>query len=365
MVDTKFFKPVAAIITGGSLTTSVTVVTDDTAAPAAPIALFVAAVHRTTLPTYTSGDGGILHLDNRGRLLVSIGESSLTADVETDQDPAPVAPIGTFVVMKFESTLPTYTAGDAVTLHSDNRGRLLVSMGEGVLSADVETDQDPAPATPIGSFVVTKFESTLPTYVAGDAATLHSGSRGRLFVTTVDPVSGNTADVGTDDSAGPANPVGTFSMALYRTALPTYTAGDVANLHVEEDGRLRVNQATVISTTALRAAAILTNAFVDSSSIATDNENQLVLLVDATLGSLASIEIRVEFSDDDATWYQETFGLISGTTDSLNLGEHAITVDGLYRIPIPLMDNFVRVGAQGTGTVTGSSLTIDGVIGVV
>jgi hypothetical protein len=210
-----------------------------------------------------------------------------------------------------------------------------------------------------------KYEATLPTYAGGDAATLHAGSRGRLFITAVDPVSGNTADVGTDDSAGPANPVGTFPMALFRATLPTYTDGDAANLHVETDGRLKVNQAAVVSNTALRAAAILTGSFVNSSSVASDTENQLVLLVDATMGSLTSIEIRVEFSDDNATWYQETFGLISGGTDSLSAGEHEITADGLYRIPIPVMDNFIRVGAKGTGTVTGSSLAIEGILGVV
>jgi len=259
MVDTKFFKPVAAIITGGTLTSSVTVVSDDDPTVASPTGLFVAGIHRVTLPSYTDGDGGMFHLDNRGRLLVSTGESGLTADVETDQDPAPATPIGNFIVMKFESILPTYAAGDAVTLHSDNRGRLLVSMGEGVLSADVETDQDPAPATPIGSFVVMKYEATLPTYVAGDAAAMHSGSRGRLFVTTVDPVSGNTADIGTEDSAGPANPVGTFPLGLFRATLPAYTDGDSANLHTDINGRLLNRPAPAATGTATSVAGSASN----------------------------------------------------------------------------------------------------------
>jgi len=122
----------------------------------------------------------------------------------------------------------------------------------------------------------------------------------------------------------------------------------------------------IVSTTALRAAAILTNSFVNSSSIASsdEGENQLILLVDATLGSLTSIEIRVEFSDDDATFFQETFGAISGGTDTLTLGEHTFTSDGNYRIPISVSDRFFRVAAKGTGTVTGSLLAIDGVLGV-
>ena len=127
-------------------------------------------------------------------------------------------------------------------------------------------------------------------------------------------------------------------------------------------------QATrIASSTALRAAAILTNSYINSSSISSsdEGENQLVLLVTATLGSLTSIEIKVEFSDDDATFFQETFGVISGGTDTLSLGEHTITSDGNYRIPIPIADRFLRIAAKGTGTVTGSSLAVDGVLSVI
>jgi hypothetical protein len=126
-------------------------------------------------------------------------------------------------------------------------------------------------------------------------------------------------------------------------------------------------QATrIASTTALRASSVLTNSYVNSSSIAaSDNgENQLILLVDVTLGSLTSIEIKVEFSDDNATFFQESFGAISGGADTLTLGEHTFTVDGNYRLPIPVMDRFLRIAAKGTGTVTSSLLAIDGVLGV-
>jgi hypothetical protein len=342
MVDIKFFKPVSATSSGtsggvGSFPAPV--------APGSPVS--------ETLSPIGTGYVSLIQSDGSKEQTLTIDDTATLA-----------TPVGAFVSAIFRTTLPTYTDGDGGILHLDNRGRLLVSYGEGGITADVEVDQDPAPAFPAGSFVSMKYEATLPTYAGGDAVTLHAGSRGRLFVTAMDPVSGNTADVGTDDSAGPANPVGTFPMALYRAALPTYTDGDSANLHVEPDGRLKVNQAIVVSNTALRASAILTASFVNSSSVASDTENQLVLLVTATMGSLSSIEIRVQFSDDNATWYQETFGSISGGTDTLSAGEHQITTTGFYRIPIPVMDNFIRIGAKGTGTVTGSSLAIDGILGV-
>ena len=122
----------------------------------------------------------------------------------------------------------------------------------------------------------------------------------------------------------------------------------------------------IVSTTSLRSTAILTGSYVNSSSVAVDNgENQLVLLCQATMGSLTSMEIRVEFSDDDSTWFQQTFSLVSGGTNSLSLGEHQITADGNYRIPIPIADRYFRIGVKGTGTLTGSDLIIDGVLSTV
>jgi len=123
----------------------------------------------------------------------------------------------------------------------------------------------------------------------------------------------------------------------------------------------------IVSTNVLRASLVLTNAYVNSSSVASsaEGENQLILLIDVTLGSLTSVEIKVEFSDDDATFFQESFGVISGGTDTLTLGEHTITADGNYRLPIPVLDRFFRIAAKGTGTVTGSLLAVDGVLGAV
>lgn len=160
MVDTKQLKPVSAnfsatTVTAGSFpaplpdgsltvlratgtgvlftaltdsdgTTEVNVVADNAAAPATPSGIFISGIHRTVLPTYTTGDAAIFHFDSRGRLLTSAGETGLTADVETDQDPAPATPVGSFSLHKFEATLPTYVDGDAAVFHSDSRGRQIL-----------------------------------------------------------------------------------------------------------------------------------------------------------------------------------------------------------------------------------------------
>jgi len=116
---------------------------------------------------------------------------------------------------------------------------------------------------------------------------------------------------------------------------------------------------------AVRASAILTNSYVAG----TDIENawkysQLILYVNFTIGSLTSAEIKVEFSNDDSTYIQETFSSVSGGTSTDTVGEHTFTATGKYRIAIPIKDNYIRISAKGTGTVTSSLMTIDAVLGV-
>ena len=128
----------------------------------------------------------------------------------------------------------------------------------------------------------------------------------------------------------------------------------------------------------VRTSAILTTSYVagnvlgaETSSVASPSEiakvneyNQLILYVTFTIGSLTSAEIKVEFSPDNSTFYQETAMLISGGTVTDSLAAHAITATGNYRIAIPMNDRYVRVSAKGTGTVTSSEMGITAILGV-
>lgn len=122
---------------------------------------------------------------------------------------------------------------------------------------------------------------------------------------------------------------------------------------------------------AVRAAAILTNSFVAGTTIdgprgiGVHLYNQLILNVQFTIGSLTSAEIKVEFSNDNTTFFQHTNGSILTGTTTLSLNEFTMTASGNYRIPISSKDRFIKVSAQGTGTVTASSMTIDSVMGIV
>src|SRR5689334_20734999 len=110
----------------------------------------------------------------------------------------------------------------------------------------------------------------------------------------------------------------------------------------------------------VRSAAILTNAYVAGTVLdECQNYNQLIVLVDFTKGSLTSMEIKVEFSFDGSTYYQETFQSISAGTATETNGVHTMGSTGKYRISVPILDRYIKISANGTGTVTSSSCTVD------
>lgn len=117
-------------------------------------------------------------------------------------------------------------------------------------------------------------------------------------------------------------------------------------------------------THAVRSSAILTTSYVAGTVISeAERNNQLVLLVSFTKGSLTSAEIKVEFSPDGTTYYQETFQSISTGTATETVGEHQISATGNYRIMVPIKDRYIKVSAKGTGTVTSSAMAITAVLG--
>jgi len=116
---------------------------------------------------------------------------------------------------------------------------------------------------------------------------------------------------------------------------------------------------------AVRSAAILTNSYVAGTTLSnTHRYNQLLVLVDFTKGSLTSLEVKVEFSADDTTYYQETVATFSAGTSTGVVNEYAITATGKYRLAIPISDRFIKVSVKGTGTVTSSSCTVDAILAV-
>lgn len=133
----------------------------------------------------------------------------------------------------------------------------------------------------------------------------------------------------------------------------------------------------------VRSAAILTDAYVAGTiigaktatlnspapaDICLEGYNQLSLLVDFTIGSLTSLEVKVEYGIDDGSggylWYQDTF-LSYGAYGSSSLGAYQMTATGKYIISVPIKARYIRVSTKGTGTVTDSTCNIKAIVGTV
>ena len=128
----------------------------------------------------------------------------------------------------------------------------------------------------------------------------------------------------------------------------------------------------------IRSAAILTGSYVAGTVLGPvettsgvpaahpSRYNQLTILASFTIGSLTNSIIKIEFSHDGVTYYQETYDSSpSSGVITESLGTRKMTATGNYRITIPIKDNYIKISAIGTGTVTGSSLKLDAVLGTV
>lgn len=127
---------------------------------------------------------------------------------------------------------------------------------------------------------------------------------------------------------------------------------------------------------AVRAAAILTNSYVAGTVIGPQsaigvgdadvhNQNQLIIYIDFTLGSLTDGRIKVEFAHDGSDYYQESSSSISSGTDTVSVVEHKFTATGKYRLAIPIKDAWIKISSIGTGTVTNSSMKVSAILGTV
>lgn len=125
----------------------------------------------------------------------------------------------------------------------------------------------------------------------------------------------------------------------------------------------------------VRSAAVLTNSYVAGNVVGNDTDfssnpvhlqNQLVLLVDFTLGSLTSADIKIEVGAISTDLYQlldpTSFSAGDGT---IKLFTIHLTATGKFCYAFPIKYRYIKVSAVGTGTVTSSSLAINSIFGVV
>ena len=125
----------------------------------------------------------------------------------------------------------------------------------------------------------------------------------------------------------------------------------------------------------LRSSAILTGSYVAADILGPQGKstpldpvenNQLVVLIALTLGSLTSAEVKVEFSDDGSTYYQETGSSVDVSTGLSTdaVIAHTYSATGNYSILIPIVDSDTKVSVKRIGTVTSALMAVDAILAV-
>ena len=114
-----------------------------------------------------------------------------------------------------------------------------------------------------------------------------------------------------------------------------------------------------IQTIVVRAASVLTTSYIASDVINIQGANQLQLLVSYTKGSSDGCRLKIEFSEDQSIWYQESVVDILATNDA----EHAaltrrINDSGNLLISVPVSASFLRVSSQAITSGTDTSLSV-------
>ena len=124
----------------------------------------------------------------------------------------------------------------------------------------------------------------------------------------------------------------------------------------------------------IRSSVVLTNSYVAATVLGPQGvapeadpvaNNKLVLFIDFTIGSLTDARVKVEFSDDGTTYYQETnAGSPSSGVSTLTVNEYEMEATGKFTVVLDYTARYIKVSAKGTGTVTGSLMAIDAVLAV-
>lgn len=97
-----------------------------------------------------------------------------------------------------------------------------------------------------------------------------------------------------------------------------------------------------------------------------EEKNQLQLYVHVALAGGTGF-LKVEFSDDNITYYQETSSYIAappGAATSIDrFIEHEFDTSGNYRIAIPIKDRYIKVSIKVTGAGE-PVMSVKGILGI-
>ena len=110
----------------------------------------------------------------------------------------------------------------------------------------------------------------------------------------------------------------------------------------------------------LRASLVPTTSYVYSEAFEIPRGcNQIIAALDFTKGSLTSGQAIIEFCNtkedvEAGNWMTDTGMAYNAGVTTLVLNSYTFTATGIYRVPVPIKDRFVRIGVKGTGKLTNS-----------
>ncbi len=114
-----------------------------------------------------------------------------------------------------------------------------------------------------------------------------------------------------------------------------------------------------IKTIVIREPAALTTSYIASDDFNIQGANQLQLLVSFTKGDSDGCRLKAEFSEDGATWYQESMVKFSSSSDVEHIPITRKIEDSLdIVISIPISASFFRISGQAITTGNNTSLSI-------
>ncbi len=114
-----------------------------------------------------------------------------------------------------------------------------------------------------------------------------------------------------------------------------------------------------IRTITLRETSELTTDYVFTNGLNIQGANQLQLLVSFTKGDSGGCRLKIEFSEDELDWYQESSYTLSEDIYAIHKPAYREVQDSSnILISVPISATFFRIGAAAITSFTGTYLSI-------
>ena len=108
----------------------------------------------------------------------------------------------------------------------------------------------------------------------------------------------------------------------------------------------------------------LTNSYQYSDDVLISNQNRASIDLQWAKGSSTSLEIIVQYSNDQSNWHTEQ-RVVDGNPMACADRVYQFTSGGNKSISFDICNKYMRIGAKVTGTITGATLSARGMANTV